>query len=311
MIRRQPFDDDDDNPDRWLVSYADFITLLFAFFVVMYAISSVNLSKYNALTNAMGSAFTGNNPQSIQIKKMEVKPQPEKSIIKPLPLSYLYQEKSKRERENMARMGVDISNKLSPLIEQDKVQVMQNNRGVRIDINDSVLFNAGSADISSAAINILNEIATILNTNERLIQVEGHTDNIPIHNQLFYSNWELSAVRATTVVRLLHQAGVIEKRLSAIGYGDTQPLSSSDTDYGRAKNRRVSIMILYDTKTPSDDNQEIKPQLPIAESVLSDAALASEPSHTSTSMPTSPQASTPQASTTQASTLQVPSAPSF
>lgn len=267
MIRRQPFDDDDDNPDRWLVSYADFITLLFAFFVVMYAISSVNLSKYNALTNAMGSAFTGNNPQSIQIKKMEVKPQPEKTIIKPLPLSYLYQEKSKRERENMARMGVDISNKLSPLIQEGKVQVMQNNRGVRIDINDSVLFTAGSADIASAALDVLNEIATILNTNQRLIQVEGHTDNTPIHNQMFYSNWELSAVRATTVVRLLNQAGVIEKRLSAIGYGDTQPLSSSDTDFGRAKNRRVSIMILYETSSQTDDNLEIKPQISGAQSL--------------------------------------------
>jgi chemotaxis protein MotB len=267
MIRRQPFDDDDDNPDRWLVSYADFITLLFAFFVVMYAISSVNLSKYNALTNAMGSAFTGNNPQSIQIKKMEVKPQPEKTIIKPLPLSYLYQEKSKRERENMARMGVDISNKLSPLIQEGKVQVMQNNRGVRIDINDSVLFTAGSADIASAALDVLNEIATILNTNQRLIQVEGHTDNTPIHNQMFYSNWELSAVRATTVVRLLNQAGVIEKRLSAIGYGDTQPLSSSDTEFGRAKNRRVSIMILYETSTQTDDNLEIKPQISGAQSL--------------------------------------------
>jgi len=267
MIRRQPFDDDDDNPDRWLVSYADFITLLFAFFVVMYAISSVNLSKYNALTNAMGSAFTGNNPQSIQIKKIEVKPQPEKTIIKPLPLSYLYQEKSKRERENMARMGVDISNKLSPLIQEGKVQVMQNNRGVRIDINDSVLFTAGSADIASAALDVLNEIATILNSNQRLIQVEGHTDNTPIHNQMFYSNWELSAVRATTVVRLLNQAGVIEKRLSAIGYGDTQPLSSSDTEFGRAKNRRVSIMILYETSTQTDDNLEIKPQISGAQSL--------------------------------------------
>jgi chemotaxis protein MotB len=260
MIRRQPFDDDDDNPDRWLVSYADFITLLFAFFVVMYAISSVNLSKYNALTNAMGSAFTGNNPQSIQVKKMEVKPQPEKTVIKPLPLSYLHQEKSRRERENMTRMGVELSNKLSTLIQDGKVQVMQNNRGVRIDINESLLFSPGSADIADAAVNIINEIATVLNTNQRLIQVEGHTDHTPIHNQLFYSNWELSAVRATSVVRMLSQAGIAETRLSAIGYGDTQPLTSSDTAFGRAKNRRVSMMILYETKHHADDNLEIKPQ---------------------------------------------------
>ncbi len=262
MIRRPPFDDDEENPDRWLVSYADFITLLFAFFVVMYAISSVNLSKYNALTNAMGSAFTGNNPQSIQTKKIEPKPQPNKAIIKPLPLSYLYQEKSKRERENMARMGVELSNKLSAMIQEGKVQVMQNNRGVRIDINDSVLFTSGSADIAEAATPLLNEIAITLNSNQRLIQVEGHTDNTPIHNPQFYSNWELSAVRATTVVRLLNQAGVTNTRLSAIGYGDTQPLTSSDTEFGRAKNRRVSIMILYETKTMVDDNLEIKPQLP-------------------------------------------------
>jgi chemotaxis protein MotB len=260
MIRRPPFDDDEDNPDRWLVSYADFITLLFAFFVVMYAISSVNLSKYNALTNAMGSAFTGNNPQSIQVKKIEVKPQPEKTIIKPLPLSYLYQEKLRREREYMARVGVELSNKLSNLIQDGKVQVMQNNRGVRIDISDSVLFTSGSADIAEDAIDMLNEIAMILNSNPRFIQVEGHTDNTPIHNQLFYSNWELSAVRATTVVRLLNQAGIAANRLSAIGYGDTQPLSSSDTEFGRAKNRRVSIMILYETNQVADDPIEIKPQ---------------------------------------------------
>jgi len=260
MIRRPPCEDDEDNPDRWLVSYADFITLLFAFFVVMYAISSVNLSKYNALTNAMGSAFTGNNPQSIQVKKIEVKPQPEKTIIKPLPLSYLYQEKLRREREYMARVGLELSNKLSNLIQDGKVQVMQNNRGVRIDISDSVLFASGSADIAEDAVAMLNEIAMILNSNPRFIQVEGHTDNTPIHNQLFYSNWELSAVRATTVVRLLNQAGIAANRLSAIGYGDTQPLSSSDTEFGRAKNRRVSIMILYETNNVVDDSLEIKPQ---------------------------------------------------
>lgn len=288
MIRRQPFDDDDDNPDRWLVSYADFITLLFAFFVVMYAISSVNLSKYNALTNAMGNAFAGNTPQPIQIKKLAVKPQPEQSIIKPLPLSYLYQEKSKRERESMTSIGVEISNQLSPFIRDNKVKVMQNNRGVRIDINDSVLFTAGSAEISPKAIEILNQIATILNTNQRIIQVEGHTDNTPIHNQMFYSNWELSAVRATTVVRLLHQAGVVEKRLSAIGYGDTQPLSSSDTDFGRTKNRRVSIMILYDTQLPNDDHLEIKPQRPMTLDEVSEKTNNPQPISTAPKAPNAP-----------------------
>lgn len=261
MIRRKPLDDDDDNPDRWLVSYADFITLLFAFFVVMYAISSVNLSKYNALTNAMDNAFSGDTAPAVPQQHINLKAQPEKSLIKPLPLSYLYQEKSKRERENMAKLGVDLSNKLVTMIQDGKVQVMQNNRGVRIDIHDSVLFTSGSAELADSATQIINEIAIILNANQRLIQVEGHTDNTPIHNQLFYSNWELSAVRATTVVRLLSAAGVEETRLSALGYGATQPISSSDTEFGRAKNRRVSIMILYETKHEAQDTLEIKPQI--------------------------------------------------
>jgi chemotaxis protein MotB len=138
---------------------------------------------------------------------------------------------------------------------------MQNNRGVRIDINDSLLFNSGSAELAVSAANIINEVANILKDNQRLIQVEGHTDNTPIHNALFFSNWELSAVRATTVVRMLTAAGIKESRLSALGYGATLPITTSDTEFGRAKNRRVSIMITYETSNDVDDIQEIKPQL--------------------------------------------------
>ncbi|HAF00622.1 MAG TPA: flagellar motor protein MotD, partial [Methylophilaceae bacterium] len=110
MIRRRALDDDDDNPDRWLVSYADFITLLFAFFVVMYAVSSVNLSKYNALTTSMGTAFTGSESQNKKAPEISSKSYEKKTMVKPLPLSYLYQQKSLHERENMAQMGLDLSN---------------------------------------------------------------------------------------------------------------------------------------------------------------------------------------------------------
>jgi chemotaxis protein MotB len=262
MIRRKSLDDDDDNPDRWLISYADFITLLFAFFVVMYAISTINISKYDALTASMGTAFKGDLATQSTTSKALIKLHGEekKSLIKPLPLSHIYQEKAKREKENMAKMGLEISNKLAPLILDNKVQVMQNNRGVRIDINDSLLFNSGSAELAASATSIINEVANILKDNQRLIQVEGHTDNTPIHNTLFFSNWELSAVRATTVVRMLTDAGIKDSRLSALGYGATQPITTSDTEFGRAKNRRVSIMITYETNNDIDDIQEIKPQ---------------------------------------------------
>jgi len=265
LIRRQPLDDDDENPDRWLVSYADFITLLFAFFVVMYSISSVNQGKYNELMSSMGTAFTGQgsvghlkdngNSNIKSLSKGQAN-----SLIKPLPLTYLYDEKMRRERESMTNMGVDLSNKLSPLINEGKVRVMQNNRGIRIDINDSLLFTPGSAELAAAASIVLNKIVPMIKDSDRLIQVEGHTDNIAIHNSLFYSNWELSAVRASSVVRMLSDTGVAEARLSALGFGATQPISENNTELGRAKNRRVSIMILYESSNQKDAALEIMPK---------------------------------------------------
>jgi chemotaxis protein MotB len=137
---------------------------------------------------------------------------------------------------------------------------MQNNRGIRIDINDSLLFTPGSAELAAAASTVLNEIAPMIKDNDRLIQVEGHTDNIAIHNDLFYSNWELSAVRASSVVRMLSDTGVADTRLSALGFGATQPITENNTEQGRAKNRRVSIMILYDSSNQKDAALEISPK---------------------------------------------------
>lgn len=258
MIRRKPADDDDDNHERWLVSYADFITLLFAFFVVMYAISSVNQNKYEQLTSSMGSAFMGKDGQIIQINKgSATDSSQQKSLIKPLPLSHIYAEKARKEREAMQKVGVDLSVKLSTLTSDNKVNVWQNSRGVRIDINDTLLFDAGSANLSERATPILREVAAILKTTPYAIQVEGHTDNTPIHSDLFYSNWELSALRASSVVRMLSSLEVAENRLSATGFGATKSISENETTEGRSKNRRVSIMVLHGTKNPLDDELPI------------------------------------------------------
>lgn len=257
MIRRKHIEDDDDNHERWLVSYADFITLLFAFFVVMYAISSVNQSKYEQLTSAMGSAFMGNLSPDGQIIQLNKDPAThstqQKSLLKPLPLSHIYNERSRKEREAMLKVGVDLSSKLSTLISDNKVNVGQNSRGVRIDINDSLLFEAGSANLSEKATPIMHEVASILKATPYAIQVEGHTDNTPIHSETFFSNWELSALRASSVVRMLSSLEIAENRLSATGFGSTQPISENETPEGRSKNRRVAILILYGEKTPSDD----------------------------------------------------------
>ncbi len=261
MDRRKSHEEHE-NHERWLVSYADFITLLFAFFVVMYSISSVNTGKYNQLSASVGYAFSGVNPYETKLGLSapdKIKGQ-QKSLIKPLPLTNLHNQAVQREREKMTNTAVNLSNTLAPLINDGKVRVVQNNRGVRIDIHDSLLFSPGSADLANAANDVINQIAAELKDSPNLIQVEGHTDNIPIHNATFFSNWELSAVRATNVVRLLNTAGIVETRLSALGFGSVQPTSENETPLGRAKNRRVSIMLLYETQNPEDSTVEVKPQ---------------------------------------------------
>jgi len=269
MSRRKKFEIERENHDRWLVSYADFITLLFAFFVVMYAVSAVNQNKYKQLANSLGSAFgssrlvqegqlEGGSQGKAGETPKQVEPRSGDSFIKPFAAVQLRNEKWRREREAMTAMALDVSRALSPLIEQGSVRVLQNNRGIRIDIESSVLFAPGSADLEASALPPLLEVAGMLAGKPNAIQVEGHTDNIPIRNYLFYSNWELSAVRASSVVRLLEQNGIAEQRLSAVGYGSAQPLENNDTAEGRARNRRVSIMVLYSAPENANDGAEIK-----------------------------------------------------
>lgn len=264
LIRKR-VEEDQDNHERWLVSYADFITLLFAFFVVMYSISSIEIGKYKQLTNSIGTAFSGDGSSGVNQTSTEKGLgskgviESNSSIIKPLPLSHLYTEKMRRERDSMAKTGLEVSNKLAPMINEGKIQVIQTSRGIRIDIQDNLLFSAGSAELSPAANAIISEIVPLIKDNQRKIQVEGHTDNIPIHNAMFYSNWELSAVRASSVVRLLSYLGISEKRLSATGLGASQPISENETELGRAKNRRVSIIITYEVPTQEDTSNVITP----------------------------------------------------
>lgn len=262
MIRRKPIQDDDDDPHRWLVSYADFITLLFAFFVVMYAISSVNQGKYTQLTSSMGTAFSGDGATGIDQNGKDkgtgdegILQGKQNIVVNPLPLSHLYYEKMRKEREAMTKMRTDLSSKLSPLISDGKVTVQQNERGIRIDINESLLFGAGSAELSTEAGQVINQVALQVKDHPYAIQVEGHTDNVPIHNATFFSNWELSAVRASSVVRMLNSTGITDSRLSATGFGSSQPISDNTTVIGRAKNRRVSILILYSSSDEAETKQ--------------------------------------------------------
>lgn len=239
---RKRVEEETDQHDRWLVSYADFMTLLFAFFVVMYAISSINQSKYRVLSNALGSAF---GSERIMIDERELllqQPQRTPPIIMPRPRAS--DGLMRREREKMTGMARDLLKALAPLVNQGKVRVTESGRGISIEINDSILFAQGDARLTTESSEVLKAIAGVLSADNHAIQVEGHTDNVPINKGQFPSNWELSAVRASGVVRLFADSGIAENRLTAIGHSSTQPVAPNDTADGRLRNRRVQVMVL-------------------------------------------------------------------
>lgn len=260
MGRRRKQEEEHENLERWLVSYADFITLLFAFFVVMYAISSVNEGKYRVLSDSLVNAFRNVEVVSSgQIVDMQTR-----SSIVPKPPNPgkdpKVEEQRRQTRDKMKNIAQDIFQVLAPLVQQGKVRVVETTRGVTIEISDSILFAPGQAQLESTSSKALRMVAEVLAPTDFPVTIEGHTDNVPINTAQFPSNWELSAVRATTVLRLFADAGVVPSRLTAIGYGDTRPVESNQTAENRARNRRVSILI--DSLIP--EAPASAPEVPVA-----------------------------------------------
>jgi len=143
----------------------------------------------------------------------------------------------------MRQVAKNILDVMAPLVEQGKVRVLETSRGVSIEINDSILFSPGQALLKPPLARAMQSVAEVLVAADFPITIEGHTDNTPISNTQFPSNWELSAVRATTVLRLFADAGIAADRLTAIGYADTRPVEPNLLADGRARNRRVTILI--------------------------------------------------------------------
>lgn len=246
MYRRK-IHDDEDSHDRWLISYADFITLLFAFFVVMYATSTINLNKYQALSSSVVTAFQGkpgqtpsmniDNPTSLQNQS---------AVLKPLPLHYLYQEKKQRDLEKMRAIGQQLANVLAVWVEQKTITVQQGEFGIDINIQTGFLFKADQSAFSDQAPYVLKLIAEQLKNEYRTIQVEGHIDRHMFSDDISPEarRWETTAAQAARVAAILGTRGVNGKRLSAIGLADTKPASSSENELARAINNRVIIRIL-------------------------------------------------------------------
>lgn len=239
-----------ENHERWLISYADFITLLFAFFVVMYAISSVNEGKYRVLSDTLVDAFStppkAAKPIQIGQPETQVSPAEEKSetISKPKPI--IQPPKPSINERRMQEIAERVTNAMQPLIDKGLITVDHNKLWVEVEMNTSILFDSGSAELENDGQPPLVELAGILKTLPNHIDVEGHTDNLPISTNTFPSNWELSAARAASVVHLFGKQGVAPNRLAAIGFGEYRPKVENSSLLGRRTNRRVVVVILAD-----------------------------------------------------------------
>jgi chemotaxis protein MotB len=283
-MARKKKHEEHENHERWLVSYADFITLLFAFFVVMYSVSAVNEGKYRVLSDSLVAAFrapakslepvqTGSPmraplvPNHDESPMAPARPGPippvQMPMIRPAPdpraVIAAAQAKIEAERTKViGQIAAEMEAALAALIDKDLVNVRRNKFWMEVEIKTSILFPSGSAQIAHSATPTLNKVAVILSHYPNPIHVEGFTDNQPIHTLAFPSNWELSAARAASVVHLFSSSGIKPERMAAIGYGEHQPIADNATPAGRNTNRRVVLVVLADpsARRLRDQNQE-------------------------------------------------------
>lgn len=285
MSRRHKHEDHV-NHEAWAIPYGDLVTLLLAFFVVMYAMSSVNEGKYRVLSDSLNAAFSGSprTMQPIQVGEKQVgsgadiqvtlvqqamlsgqprsmlTPPPVvwKGVMKNDPLasheaagsSAMQTEKALRE---LASVADEVERAMAGMIKDNLIVVRRHGVWVEVEIRTDVLFPSGVALLSPKAIAVLQQLATTLKPFPNPIRVEGHTDNQPINTMAFPSNWELSSARAASVVHVFTKAGLEPARLAVIGLGEFRPAQSNDTPQGRDANRRVLLIILSTDGAPEGD----------------------------------------------------------
>lgn len=281
------------NEERWLLPYADMITLLLALFVVLYAISSVNTSKAQALEQALAKAFNGekpaisNTPSTPSSTRSPLEGSPSNAFgaqgqrVMTLQQAVLQAAARQAETDRLR----EVQRKLEAYAKRhgfkNKVQSRIDNRGLVIRlVTDRVLFDNGQADLQEPAKPLLTTIAHLLGTLPNKIRVEGHTDSMPISTDRFASNWELSVLRAATVTRYLIGHGLHAGRLGAAGYADRMPLAPNKTAAGRARNRRVEIVILRQEITKADLARQARNLAPSVEGLDGPGAGDSSPKST-------------------------------
>jgi chemotaxis protein MotB len=263
------------NAEAWAIPYGDLVTLLFALFTVMYAMSSVNEGKFRVLSDSMIAAFRG-APKSMQPVNIGDK-QPGKGGDKPLvgvtPTALMKIKPGEATKEGnlsaralsikeggdlsdvpgaMMRMQRAVQDAMQVLIDANMVTVRRENLWLEIEINTDILFPSGAAGFAASAEPVLDKLAEVLKPFPNPIRVEGHTDDRPVHTAAYPSNWELSAARAASVVHEFTKAGIDPLRLEIVGFGEFHPRQPNTTPEGRNANRRVAILVL-DAVAPGEN----------------------------------------------------------
>jgi chemotaxis protein MotB len=300
--RKKRHEEEHENHERWAIPYGDLLTLLLAFFVVMYSISSVNAGKYRVLSDSLYAAFRG-TPRSLEpiqvghkqagsgadirvsiVQQAMLKGQP-RSLLAPVPIALSTPIPNALERNNVPPTGADngakmasspvpdaehaaqaqaaavmltkvaddVARAMGDLVKKNLVVVRRKRSWIEVEIRTDILFPSGSARLAPSAVAIIQKLADVLARFPNPIRVEGFTDNVPIRTSLFYSNWELSAARAGSVVHVLSDRGVSGDRLAVVGFGEQHPVASNLTTTGRNANRRVSVVILSTDPGGSSD----------------------------------------------------------
>jgi len=256
-----------ENEERWLLTYSDMITLLMALFMVLFSISSVNISKYQTLQESLKAAFSGSvlsggksiiqagsqstsahTPATADVPSIvpltPASPNPQNQFATQVANAQKSASQSLKEQANLQQLKLRMDAYAAAHGFGNDAQSIIERRGLVVRVSDNILFSSGEAILHSAGLPLLNEVAQLLNLDRsNPITVEGHTDNVPTTGSQYPTNWELSTARATTVVRYLITRGLTPFRLGAAGYADLHPIDSNATAAGRAQNRRVEIVI--------------------------------------------------------------------
>lgn len=258
MIRRRKrYIEEAEHQDRWMVSFADFITLLFAFFVVMYSISSVNKGKYETFSESLDDALFHNEKaakaikvaktaEPIQVGEIPTRIQPIElpNLVTVTEEEHQLSEEIMEEKRRLNEVSDEFQRALQPFVESQLVGIKKHDFWVELEMNSELLFASGSAELSSKALPVLEKVAEVVRHVPNVINVEGYTDDVPISTGIYPSNWDLSSARATNVVKELVKNEIPPNRLSAVGYGEFHPIGDNNNEEGRFKNRRVVLVLM-------------------------------------------------------------------